>query len=156
MQLIDLLEYKLIKGRFNVFQNPSANELHQLLQNSYVMKNFGDIDLDDEEFHDIIGMSSGNIHGLDYPLRGAVVGNDVYFVDSFDADHDGLTQFLMQNGIIGPPWELKDDSTRGIPLTVDRIENNQYTISTPDLYIDHIKEIFSIKRLKLPIIGYES
>ncbi len=157
MQLIDLLEYKLVKGKdFNVIQNPSANELHELLQNSYVMQNFAHIDPDDIDFHKKINKPMGNIHGIDYPLRGYVVGDNVYFVDSFEADHDELTHFLTQAGIIGPPWELKDDKTRGIPLTVDRIKNNQYAITTPPAYVDHIKEIFSIKRLKLPITGYQS
>ncbi len=157
MQLIDLLEYKVVKGKdFNVFQNPSAIELEQLVQNSYVMQNLTDFDFEhgDMDYDQLPNISLGHIHGLDYPLRGFVVGQDIYLVDSYHADHDTLSQFLMQTGIIGPPWELKSDDTRGIPFSIDRILGEKYVISTSPAYVSHIQELFAIKRLKLLVKGW--
>ena len=159
---INLTEYKLIKTNYNIWQNPSSSEIEDIIENSYTMQNYGeeenfdnfgddgsrDGDSDEED-------SVGFIHGLEYPLRGVALGDNIYIVDSYYADHPTLLNDLENLGI-------QDDYK--FDFTVER--ENKYDdwsgefidtiwyIKVSQKHVPVAKEMFTIKRLKLTVTNY--
>lgn len=154
MRAHELFEYKLFKhdAGFKIYMNPSASDIRTLLKNSYVLSKIPDLDLttpidklngfDDDEYH------GGNIHGVDYPLRGLVVDNIVYIIDSYDADHTDLLNALRNQGInllgtIHIAIEKQSTAPRG------NLED--YMIGTSQKYVDTLKRIPAVLRMKMPV-----
>lgn len=157
MKLHELFEYQLFKtdAGFKIYRNPSANDIRLLLKNSYILSKL-DIDLtsdiddldtmDDEYIH-----YGGQIHGLDYPLRGVVIDNTVYIVDSYDADHDELRRTLRNQG-------LDVDESIAIAIekqsTTPRNDLEDYGITGPQAYVSTLKNIQTVTRMRMPIVGW--
>jgi len=156
MKLSELFEYQLFKNDagFKIYRNPSASDIRLLLRNSYVLSKL-DIDLttpldqlhgidDDDEYH------GGNIHGLDYPLRGIVApeDGDVYIVDSFDAEHIDLGRTLLNQGV---------DLTYSIHIAIEkqttapRGDLEDYMIGVQKAKVNALKDIPAIQRMKMPV-----
>ena len=155
MRLNELFEYKLFKSdaRFKIYVNPSASDIRAILRNSYILSKLPDIDLDMpiaalDDMEDEYVHHGGNIHSLDYPLRGVVINGTVYIVDSHDADHEDLNRTLRNQGIKGA------DS---IPITIEkqtgapRKDLEDYMISASQVKVDILKHIPAIARMKMPI-----
>jgi len=154
MKLSELFEYRLFKNDagFKIYMNPSAGDIRAILKNSYVLSKLPNLDLDtpldqlqgfdDDEYH------GGNIHGLDYPLRGIVADGDVYIVDSFDAEHNDLGLELRSQGVdventIHIAIEKQTTSPRG--------DLEDYMIGTQQAKVNALKSIPAITRMKMPI-----
>jgi len=146
MKLTELLEYKLFKNDsgYKIYMNPSANDIRHLLKNSYLLN------LPDESDSEISFLKryGRNIHGLNFPLRGVVIDDNVYIVDSYDADHNDLANTLHRQGI---------ESDRRILIVIERhpkaspddLENYVIGALLPD--INDLKNMATIIRMKLPI-----
>ncbi|KKL97829.1 hypothetical protein LCGC14_1830530, partial [marine sediment metagenome] len=99
--------------------------------------------MDDKYIH-----YGGNIHGLDYPLRGVVIDGNVYIVDSYDADHTDLNRVLRDQGL---------ESIRGIPITIEkqtttpRSDLEDYAIGALYSRVSTLKKIPTVTRMKMPI-----
>jgi len=155
MKLSELFEYQLFKHAegFKIYINPSASDIRTLLKNSYVLSKLN-IDLttpldqlqgiDDDEYH------GGDIHGLDYPLRGIVApaDGDVYIVDSFDAEHIDLGRALLNQGV---------DLTYSIHIAIEkqttapRGDLEDYMIGSQQAKVNALKGIPAIQRMKMPV-----
>lgn len=154
MKLHDLFEYQLFKtdAGFKIYKNPSAKDIRLLLKNSYILGQLGlDLntklqsmgDMDDEYIP-----SDGSIHGLDYPLRGIVVDGNVYIVDSYDADHTDLINAIRNQGIdllgtIHIAIEKQSTAPRG--------DLEDYKVGASQKYVDTLKGIPAVTRMKMPI-----
>jgi len=101
--------------------------------------------MEDEYIH-----YGGDIHGLDYPLRGivAVADGDVYIVDSFDAEHTDLGRTLLNQGV---------DLTYSIHIAIEkqttapRGDLEDYMIGVQPAKINALKATPAIQRMKMPI-----
>lgn len=157
MRIYELFEYQLFKNDdgLKIYKNPSAKDIRLILKNSYILTQVPDLDvdasieqldaMDDEYIH-----YGGNIHNLDYPLRGAVLGANIYIVDSFDADHDDLARILRSQG-----YDLEDEQL--IPLAIEkqstapRSDLEDYMIGAPQKYVNDLKKMPVVTRMKMPI-----
>ena len=160
MKLSELFEYQLLKSDagYKIYINPSAKYIRLLLKNSYVLSQLPNVDIeheidtldtmDDEYVH-----RGGQIHGLDYPLRGVVVDGTVYIVDSYDADHEDLIRALRDQGI-------ETRSVRSIPITIEksglapRNDLEDYAIAASQNHMDTLKSIQTVTRMRMPIIKW--
>jgi len=155
MKLGELFEYKLFKNDagFKIYMNPSAGDIRAILRNSYILTKVPDIDLDApvdklDTMDDKYIHYGGNIHGLDYPLRGVVIDGNVYIVDSYDADHTDLNRVLRDQGL---------ESIRGIPITIEkqtttpRSDLEDYAIGALYSRVSTLKKIPTVTRMKMPI-----
>ena len=90
----------------------------------------------------------GNIHSLDYPLRGVVINDTVYIVDSYDADHEDLNRTLRDQGI-----ESKDSIQISIEKQTGspRKDLEDYMIGVAAYKVDALEKIPAITRMKMPI-----
>ena len=157
MKLSELFEYKLFKNDagFKIYMNPSAVDIRAILKNSYVLSKL-DIDLttpldqlqgveDEYEYY------GGDIHGLDYPLRGIVADGDVYIVDSFDAEHNDLGLALRNQGV---------DVEKTIHIAIEkrttapRGDLEDYIIGTQQARVNALKSMPMVTRMKMPIGGW--
>lgn len=157
MNLSDLFEYKLFKNDagFKIYMNPSAGDIRAILRNSYTLTKVPDIDLDApvdklDAMDDKYIHYGGNIHNLDYPLRGIVVEGTVYIVDSYDADHGDLIRTLRNQGI-----EVERELAISIVIekqtTAPRNDLEDYMIAGPSSYINDLKKMPAVTRMKMPI-----
>lgn len=154
MKLIELFEYQLFKSDagFKIYRNPSAKDIRLLLQNSYILSQL-DLDLSSElqsmdDMDDEYVHHGGNIHGLDYPLRGIVTDGAVYIVDSFDADHESLSHALRNQGI-----DMEEQITIAIEKATlaPRGDLEDYKIGAAQFAINTLKTIPAVQRLNMPV-----
>ena len=136
MKITELFEYRLFKSDegFNIYKNPSSKDVRTILQNSHILN------LQTDEPY------GSNIHGSAYPLRGIVVDNDVYIIDSYDADHDTLTKALYNQGVEGDK-RIPIIIARNLKTPQDDLEN--YMIGAPSKDINDLKNIPAIIRMKM-------
>lgn len=158
MKLSELFEYQLLKSDagYKIYINPSARDIRLLLKNSYVLSQLPDVDIeheidtldtmDDEYVH-----HGGQIHGLDYPLRGVVIDQTVYIVDSYDADHDDLRRTLRNQG-------LDVDESIAIAIekqsTTPRNDLEDYGITGPQAYVSTLKSMQTVTRMRMPVVTW--
>ena len=154
MRLNELFEYRLFKNNagFKIYVNPSAGDIRAILRNSYILSKLQDIDTGDpialDSMEDEYVHYGGNIHSLDYPLRGVIINGTVYIVDSYDADHEDLNRTLRNQGI---------KSADNIPITIEkqtgapRKDLEDYMVSASQVKVDILKHIPAIARMKMPI-----
>lgn len=156
MKLHELFEYQLFKtdAGFKIYRNPSASDMRLLLKNSYILSKLNidltsDIDdldtMDDEYIH-----YGGDIHGLDYPLRGivAIADGDVYIVDSYDAEHNDLGLALRDQGV-----DVADTIHIAIEkqTTAPRGDLEDYMIGAQQAKVNTLKSMPMVTRMKMPI-----
>lgn len=157
MNLSDLFEYQLFKNDagFKIYMNPSARDIRAILRNSYTLTKVPDIDLDApidtlDTMDDKYIHYGGNIHNLDYPLRGIVIDGTVYIVDSYDADHGDLIRILRNQGI-----EIERELAIQIVIekqtTAARGNLEDYMITTAPHNVNDLKKMPIITRMKMPI-----
>ena len=156
MRAYELLEARLFKHDegFNIYMNPSASDIRSLLKNSYILSKLPNLDLttpvdklsgyDDDEYH------GGNIHGLDYPLRGivAVADGDVYIVDSFDADHTDLGR-VLQNQMVNLTYSIHIGIEK--QTTAPRGDIEDYMIGAQPAKLNALRAIPAIQRMKMHV-----
>ena len=154
MRLNELFEYRLFKNNagFKIYVNPSAGDIRAILRNSYILSKLQDIDTGDpialDSMEDEYVHYGGNIHSLDYPLRGVVINDTVYIVDSYDADHEDLNRTLRDQGI-----ESKDSIQISIEKQTGspRKDLEDYMIGVAAYKVDALEKIPAITRMKMPI-----
>ena len=159
MKLGELFEYKLFKNDagFKIYMNPSAGDIRAILRSSYILTKVPDIDLDTpidklDDFDDEYIHHGGAIHGLDYPLRGTVIDDTVYIVDSYDVDHEDLYKTLRDQGV-----DTDTARVQAIPIVIEkqstapRGDLEDYMIGAAGTQLNTLKKIPTVTRMKMPI-----
>lgn len=154
MRAKELYEFKLVKhggGNFRIWKNPSASDIRAIIKNTWIANNVPEFDPEVDDEADFL---RGHIHGLDYPLRGVVIDNNVYIVDSYYANHDTLVDALetwVEEGIPTVNWLFLVIQKQKEVISSTRDDPKDYKIGMGRHDLSKAINIPALTRMNLPI-----